>query len=218
MRRRRQREQQAMITQTTDTQNREMQAWRDEQKAILEAQKQQYKEFRFVNPFEGVENTFEDVTVSQEAARFQMEQGAQQRANIMAGLSGAAGASGIAGLAQTLAQQGTLQSRQVSAEIAQQEQANQAMIAQGAQQAELLQRQGAAAVQSAEFGRQSTLYAAELGEMAGARSGVNQAFANQMAGLSTISQMENARMAARAEIVSGVAQGVGNVIGGIIPG
>jgi len=46
-----------------------------------------------------------------------MEQGTQQRANIMANLQGAAGSSGIAGLAQSLANQGRLQARQVSADI-----------------------------------------------------------------------------------------------------
>ena len=97
-----------------------------EQDALLEAERQRYREFEFTNPyanlqnpFEGMENAYEDLTVNQEAARFQMEQGTQQRANIMANLQGAAGSSGIAGLAQSLANQGRLQARQVSADISQ---------------------------------------------------------------------------------------------------
>ena len=89
-----------------------------------------------------MENVYEDLTVSQEAARFQMEQGTQQRANIMQQLRGAAGGSGIAALAQSLATQGTIQARQVSADIAQQEQANRIAAAQGAGQLQQLERQG----------------------------------------------------------------------------
>ena len=158
-------------------------AYREEQQARVDSQKQQYRAFEFTNPFEGMENVFEDVTVSQEAARFQMEQGRQQRTDIMASLSGAAGASGIAGLAQSLAQQGTMQARQVSADIAQQEAANQQLIAQGASQADMLERQGAAAVQGARFGREATMYAGELGELAGARAAEQAAFGNQMGAL-----------------------------------
>ena len=132
-----------------------------------------------------------------------MEQGAQQRANIMAGLQGAAGSSGIAGLAQSLAGQGAMQARQVSADIGQQE-------AQNAQ----LAAQGSAAVQQAEFGRESTLYAAELGEMAGARGGVQAAFGNEMAGLGSISQMNAARTGMWGDIIGGVAQGVGSFASG----
>ena len=66
-----------------------------EQDDLLEAQRQRYREFEFTNPyanlqnpFEGMENVYEDLTVNQEAARFQMEQGTQQRANVMQGLRG----------------------------------------------------------------------------------------------------------------------------------
>jgi hypothetical protein len=89
-------------------------------RARVEEQKARYAQYQFQNPFEGMENPFEDLKVSTEAADFQLQQAAQQRANIMAGLRGAAGASGIAGLAQTLANQGVIQARQVSADIARQ--------------------------------------------------------------------------------------------------
>jgi len=182
-----QRENEAAITGATDTQTREMNKWQSKQRGVLAEQKQKYKEFSFTNPFE-------DLTVNQESARFQMEQGSQQRANILAGLSGAAGSSGIAGLAQSLAGQGTMQARQVSADMGQQETQNAQLAA-----------QGAAGVQAAEFGRESTLYAAELGEMAGARGGVQAAYGNQMAGLGSISQMNSARMGMTGDIIGGVA-------------
>ena len=211
MGRRRQREQEQLITQTTDTQVEENKVWQEEQRANLERQKQQYRQFEFKNPFAGMENPFEDLTVDQQSAKFQMEQGRQQRANILAGLSGAAGASGIAGLAQTLAGQGTLQARQVGADISRQEAANRMATAQGAQQIDSLQRQGAAAVQQAEASREATLYASELGEMAGARAGVQSAFANEMSGQATMASMQNARMGMWGDIIGGVTGAIGDV-------
>ena len=167
----------------TEDQMDDNEAYRKEQQDKLAAQKQEFKQFQFTNPFEGMENPFEDLTVNQESARFQMEQGTQQRANIMAGLRGSAGSSGIAGLAQSLANQGTIQARQVSADISQQEAANARMAAQGGLQVDMMQRQGAGAVQAAEFGREATLYAGELGELAGARAAEMGAYGNQMSAL-----------------------------------
>ena len=65
------------------------------------AQRQAYENIQIKNPYEGMENVYEDLTVNQQQAQFEAQQGMQQRANIMQGLRGAAGASGIAGLAQT---------------------------------------------------------------------------------------------------------------------
>jgi len=43
------------------------------------------------NQYRNMENTYEDLTVNQQQAQFEAQQGAQQRANIMQGLQGAAG-------------------------------------------------------------------------------------------------------------------------------
>ena len=173
-------------------------AYQREQDDLLEAQRQRYREFEFTNPyanlqnpFEGMENAYEDLTVNQEAARFQMEQGTQQRANIMANLQGAAGSSGIAGLAQSLANQGRLQARQVSADISKQETANQRLSAQGAMQNQQMERQGLSAIQMAQAGgemaiqeaemqRQATLLGVAYQGAAGASTGLQQAYGNQM--------------------------------------
>ena len=151
------------------------------QMGLLEEQKQRYREFEFTNPYAGMENVFEDITVNQQAARFQAEQGAQQRANVMQTMRGAAGSSGIAGLAQALAGQGTLQARQISADISKQEQANQLAQAQGAQAVDLSKRGGAQMVQEAEMSRQSTLLGMQFQGAAGAQAARQQALANQMA-------------------------------------
>jgi len=203
-----QRRNEEAITQATDAQLADAKAMLADQRTRLDDQKQRYREFEITNPFAGMENPYEDLTVSQEAARFQAEQGRQQRANIMANLQGAAGASGIAGLAQSLAGQGVMQARQISTDIAQQEVQNRMAAAQGQMAVDQLVRQGAGAVQQAQFGRESTLYAAELGEMAGTRSALSGAQANQMAGFSAISQMNAARMGVFGDIIGGVAGGI----------
>ena len=105
-------------------------AERAEQNKILEKQKEEYRAMEFTNPYAGMENqyaenVYEDLTVNQQQAQFQAQQGAQQRANILGGLRGAAGTSGIAGLAQSLAGQGQLQAQQISASMGQQEAMNQ---------------------------------------------------------------------------------------------
>ena len=180
-----------------DQVNRQL-TYQREQDDLLEAQRQRYREFEFTNPyanlqnpFEGMENAYEDLTVNQEAARFQMEQGTQQRANIMSNLQGAAGSSGIAGLAQSLANQGRLQARQVSADISQQETTNQRLSAQGAMQNQQMERQGLSAIQMAQAGgemsmqeaemqRQATLLGVSMQGAAGASAGLQQAYGNQM--------------------------------------
>ena len=151
-----------------------------EQQAALERQKAEYKAMKFVNPFENMENVYEDLTVNQQQAQFEAQQGAQQRANIMQNLRGAAGASGIAGLAQTLANQGALQTQRISASIGQQEARNQLAAAKGASAIQVAERQGDQWVQQAEMDRQATLLGMQMGQTTGANLAQQQAQANQM--------------------------------------
>jgi hypothetical protein len=167
---------------------------RDKQQAILNKQKAEYKAMKFKNPYENMENVYEDLTVNQQQAQFQAQQGSQQRANIMQNMRGAAGGSGVAGLAQALANQGQLQTQQISASIGQQEARNQALKAQGAGAIQQAERGGDAWVQEAEMSRQATL----LGMQMGATSGANLASANAQA-----NQM-NAQMAQNQAWASGI--------------
>ena len=80
-----------------------------EQQRLLEKQKAEYRRLEFKNPFADMSNFYEDLTVNQQQAQFQVKQGQQQRANIMQAFKGAAGASGVASLAQAMANQGQLQ-------------------------------------------------------------------------------------------------------------
>jgi hypothetical protein len=219
MGKRRQRRLERQMMEATQKQMAEQQEKLEASREALEQQKQEYKEFTFENPYADVENFYEDVQVDTQAAEFQMEQAAQQRANILSGLRGAAGASGVAGLAQALANQATMQTRQVSVDLARQERQGQMLARQGAQQADMLRRQGEAAVQSAEFGRTSTLLASEYGMAAGAEAGVQAAYANEMSAFSAASQMQSARVGMYGQIIGGIAgAALGGPIGTAIAG
>ena len=187
----------------SEDQYAEAQAEKKEQDKKLEAQKEKYRQFKFKNPYAtvknmyaGLENVYEDLRVGTQAAEFQMEQGAQQRANVLQGLRGAAGGSGIAGLAQALANQGALQARQISTNLEQQELRNEAMRAQGQMQLQQMEAQGATAadmarrggeamVQEAEAARQSTLLGIEYGGATGTNAAVQQAMSNQMSAMAS---------------------------------
>ena len=153
---------------------------RDKQQALLKKQQDEYKAMQFENPFSNMENTFEDLTVNQQQAQFQAQQGSQQRANIMQNMTGAAGSSGIAGLAQALANQGALQTQQISASIGQQESRNQMAAAKGAAAIQTYDRQGQQWVQQANMDRQATLLGMQMGQTTGANMAHQQAQANQM--------------------------------------
>ena len=220
--------QSALSDKMFDATEKQLEKYNEEQivqRGLLETQKAKYREFEFKNPyanmknqFAGMENMYEDMTVDMRAADFQAQQGQQQRANILGALRGAAGGSGIAGLAQSLANQGQLQTQQIAAGIGQQERQNQMasrqaamtmqqMERQGAGQADMTQRGGAAMVQSAEMGRQSTLLGMEFGGMAGANAGVQSAYANQMSGFGAQASMLNSQVSAAASITGAAVGG-----------
>jgi hypothetical protein len=153
---------------------------RDRQQAALDKEKAAYKAMKFENPFSNMENVYEDLTVNQQQAQFQAQQGSQQRADIMQNMRGAAGGSGIAGLAQMLANQGQLQTQQISASIGAQESQNQIAAAKGAGAVQIAERQGDQWVQQAEMDRQATLLGMQMGQTTGANQAYQQSQANQM--------------------------------------
>jgi hypothetical protein len=158
----------------------EARAERDRQQAALDKEKAAYKAMKFENPFSNMENVYEDLTVNQQQAQFQAQQGSQQRADIMQNMRGAAGGSGIAGLAQMLANQGQLQTQQISASIGAQESQNQIAAAKGAGAVQIAERQGDQWVQQAEMDRQATLLGMQMGQTTGANQAYQQSQANQM--------------------------------------
>ena len=172
-----------------DTMAKDAKKERERQQELFNEEKKRYNDMEFKNVYANMENTYEDLTVNQQQAQFQAQQGNQQRANIMQGMRGAAGSSGIAGLAQAMANQGQLQTQRISASIGQQESRNQAMTARGAMAIQSAERGGEQWVQQANMDRQSTLLGMQMGMTTGANQGFQQAQANQMnAG---IAQQEN---------------------------
>ena len=169
------------------------------EQAKLDKQKAEYKAMTFENPFADMENVFEDITVNQQQAQFQAQQGTQQRANIMHAFRGAAGASGIAGLAQAMANQGQIQTQRISASIGAQETRNQALVAKGAQAVQVAERQGEQWVQQAEMDRQATLLGMQMGEATGANLAYQQAQANQMNALIAQQQTQSDMFSTMAE-------------------
>ena len=183
---------------------KQLERYNDEQiiqRELLEKQKAKYRTFEFKNPYADMENPMEDMTIDMRAAEFQAQQGQQQRANILSALRGAAGSSGIAGLAQTMANQGQLQAQAMAANIGMQERQNQMMSARMSGQIDMTERGGAAMVQSAEMGRQSTLLGIEYGGMGGANAGVQAAYANQMSAFNTQASMLNSQLAFTGQMI-----------------
>jgi len=170
-------------------------AFQREEVAKLDKQKEVYRGFQFSNPYENIENVFEDATVDQRQAEFQKEMFQQSQANTMQGLRGAAGGSGIAGLAQAMANQGQLASQQASASIGQQERANQQRSLSEASRIDMLQRGGEASIEEKEMNRQSTLLGMQMGQLTGANSAVMQSQQNQMSANASLANMQGQQAA-----------------------
>lgn len=91
-------------------------------RAEFEQQKQAFQDFQFTNPYAGLENVAEDLTINQQATQFQAQ---QTDAALAQAMQAAVASGGAAGGAQAIAQ-AALQSKQgIAADIARQEQANQ---------------------------------------------------------------------------------------------
>jgi len=176
----------------------------EEAQKQVAAQRQAYENIEITNPYT---NVFEDMTVNLQQAEFQAQQGMQQRANIMQSLRGTAGASGIAGLAQSLANQGQLQTQQISASIGQQESQQQQLKAQG----ELRVQMGDAMVQEAQTARQASLLGMDYGALAGAQAGEQQSILNQQSAYG----MEMDRIQANQQMFVNAITGL---IGNVVPG
>ena len=151
----------------------------EEAQKRLQAEKDKYKAMTFTNPYENLQNVYEDLTVNKQQAEFEAQQGAQQRANVLDSLRGAAGGSGIAALAQTMANQGQLQAQRIAAGIGTQEASLQRLAAGEASRLQRLERSGEAAKQQFGFDKQATLLGMEYGEATAANLEQQEMLANQ---------------------------------------
>ena len=152
----------------------------------LDKNKALYASLDTSNPYMNMENTMEVLTVNQKEAEFIKQQQEQQRANILEQMKGAAGGSGIAALAQSLANQGSLDAQKAAVSIGKQETANQLAEAKEASRLQGLEREGELISRQAEFGKVSSLMGMSADEVAAARARKEAATAMTMSGADDI--------------------------------
>ncbi len=191
-------------------------ARRREQKqarAEFEAQKQAFKDFTFTNPYAGLENVAEDLTINQDAAQFQAQ---QTDAALAQAMQAAVASGGAPGGAQAIAQAALQSKAGISADIARQEQANMAARVNQAAKLQQLEAQGEEDLQSQRYLQQG-----ELLNMAGARkTAADQARAQATQQLiGGIGQMAGSGIMdpGGGEELKGALGGIGKAIGGLLP-
>jgi len=152
---------------------------RDKQMASFEATE-------FTNPYTQVQNEFEDLRVSTEAAEFQAQQQQQGLAQGLDAFRSAGGGTGAAAIAQAMAQQQAKGLQSISADIAKQETMNERLSAQGAMKAAQLQAGGEAQRQQLEMGKQSQLLGMANQDLASATRARAQAKADLVGGIGAL--------------------------------
>jgi len=168
-----------------------------EAKAELGRYKEKYDQLDTSNPYANITNPYQNLTVNTQAADFAAQQNSQNSANIMSGLAAAAGGSGIAALAQSMANSQAQQTQQASASIAQQESKNQIMAAQGENQRQI------AVAKGEEKSRQMEA------DKVGTQMGMAQ---------SRVTAANEARAAAKADLVGGLGDMMGGAAGVAVSG
>lgn len=151
------------------------------------AQRQALMDTQFTNPYAGLENTAEDLTVNLQASQFQAQ---QTDAALAQSMQAAVASGGAAGGAQAIAQ-AALQSKQgIAANIAQQESKNQMLRAQQAANLQNLEAQGEEDLQVANYEKNQDLL-----KMASARK----------------QQADAARSRATQQLMGGIGQTIGGI-------
>ena len=161
-------------------------AARDEEtqaKADMMKQKDAFSKLDTSNPYANMENKMEDLTVNQGEADFIKQQQQQSQANIMQQMKGAAGGSGVAALAQTMANQGSMDAQKAAVSIGKQEAGNQMAERQAASQIQQQERSGDARTQDLERDKVSTLLGMAQAEKSAAGQKIAAADAKMWSGI-----------------------------------
>ena len=145
-----------------------------------------YKAFEFENAYLNLENPFEDLRVSTEAAEFQAQQNQQSLAQSLEALRSGGGGVGAAALAQSLANVQAQQTQRIAADIARQEAANEMAAAEGTAQIQRLQAMGEMTIQGKEFERTETLLGMAQQRKAAADAARQQATASLIGGIGSL--------------------------------
>ena len=152
-------------------------------RAEMEKHKKAFEALDTSNPYLNMENTMEDLTINQQQAEFEKQQQMQGQANIMGQMRGAAGSSGIAALAQSLANQGSLNAQKASASIGAQEAANQKLERGEASRIQGLEREGDLMSRNMQFGKIDTMMGMSADEVSNAQAMEAAGNAQMMAGI-----------------------------------
>jgi len=155
----------------------------DKARGEMEKHKKAFEALDTSNPYLNMENTMEDLTINQQEAEFTKQQQMQTQANIMGQMRGAAGSSGIAALAQSLANQGSLNAQQASASIGAQEAQNQKLERAEASKIQGLERSGDLMSRNMQFGKIDTLMGMSAGDVVNAQGMQAAGNAQMMAGI-----------------------------------
>jgi len=115
---------------------------------------------------------YEDMTVNQQEAEFKRQTNVQNQADILQKLRSSAGTSGIAALAQTLANQGSIDAQKAAVSIGTQEQAIQEKVMSEASKIQTLEREGEVMSRQAEMSKMGSLMGLAASDVAAARQDV----------------------------------------------
>jgi hypothetical protein len=165
-----------------------------------------YKNFQFENAYLNVENPFEDLRVSTEAAEFQAQQQQQGLAQTLDALRAGGGGVGAAALAQSLANVQAQQTQRIAADISRQEVANEQLAAQAEFKRQSKIAAGEMAVQGQEFERTETMLGMAQQRKAAADAARQQATASLIGGIGSL--------AGAAIGAAGLPGGIGSLFGG----
>jgi len=163
---------------------------RDDARDSFSNELQNLKGVDVSNPFANMTNPFDNLTVNQQQARFQAQQGQQALVDTLAQARVGVGGSGVAALAQALANQSTQMMQQASASIGEQESRNNLARAEGEMMRQRVIGQGEQGAQQLRAEKQSTITGYAVDELQSA----NEALAAKQTAL---------------------ASGIGNLVGGI---
>lgn len=159
-------------------------------RAEFQQQRDALANTQFTNQFAGLENVAEDLTVNQQASQFQAQ---QTDAALAQGLDAIVASGGGGGGAQAIAQ-AALQSKQnISADLARQEQKNQAIRTQEASRLQTLEARGADDLQLRQYSQRQQLTGMAKGRL-------------------------DAANLAREQATQGLIGGIGQIAGGLVTG
>ena len=173
-------------------------------KVEMEKQKKKFAAMDTSNPYANMENTMEDLTVNQGEADFMKQQQQQSQANIMQQMKGAAGGSGIAALAQTMANQGSMDAQKSAISIGKQESANQQAEAQQQASLNMQEAMGDRETQRMNMDRQATMLGMSQSEKAAQGAKVAAADKKMWSGITSATGAASSAMTGGMGAVGGV--------------